>query len=51
MASHSDSGKSLLDHHEDSLVMAVLQLEGDVVSCEQEGCVFDCAVVVEEQVH
>ena len=51
MASHSDSGISLSGYHVDSLAMAVQQLEGDVVSREQEVCVFGFAVVVEEQAH
>jgi len=51
MALHSDLGISLLGYHVDSLVMEVLQLEGDVVSYEQEEYVFCYAVVVEEQVH
>jgi len=41
----------LSGRHVDLLVMAVLLLEMDVVSREQEGCVFDCAVAREGQVH
>lgn len=51
MASHSDLEISLSGYHVDSLAMVVLQLEEDVVSREQEECVFGYAVVLEEQVH
>jgi len=51
MASHFDSGIFLLGYHVDSLEMVVLQLERDVVNCEQEEYVFGCAVELEEQVH
>jgi hypothetical protein len=51
MASHFDSGTFLLSYHVDSLAMVVLQLERDVVSREQEECVFGCVVVQEEQAH
>ena len=51
MASHFDSGIFLLGYHVDSLAMAVLQLERDVVSREQEVCVFGFVVGLEEQAH
>jgi hypothetical protein len=51
MASHFDSGIFLLGYHVDSLVMVVLQLERDVVSSEQEECVFGYVVAREEQAH